>query len=55
EGEPEPPIHCDGCGRSRPADLSIIRFVDRPDGPQWSRSNPWRGAEPASSRRGTGL
>lgn len=34
EGDPEPVTQCAGCGRSRPADLFVVRFVQRDDGPQ---------------------
>ncbi len=32
--EPGPPAQCSGCGRPRPADLFVVRFVAREDGPQ---------------------
>ena len=34
EGDSEPPARCTGCGRERPADLWVVRFVAREDGPQ---------------------
>ena len=34
EGDPEPSARCSGCGRARPTDLWVVRFVARDDGPQ---------------------
>ena len=34
EGDLEPVQQCGACGRSRPADMFIVRFVTRDDGPQ---------------------
>lgn len=32
--EPDPPMSCPRCGRLRPDDAFVVRFISREDGPQ---------------------